>query len=123
MHTRARTVAAILGVLTVAGAACSPAEQSNDATPSATAPAPPEPEVPVAITPVLANVVSAPVPASATDGRTHLAYELALTNTLGQEVTLTSVTVRAGDQSLLTLSGDKLGYWTRVLGTTTATTQ
>jgi Peptidase family M23 len=123
MQTRTRTVAAILGVLTVAGAACSPAEQSREATPSANAPAPSKPEVPVAITPVLANVVSAPVPALSTDGRTHLAYELALTNTLGQEVTLTSVTVRAGDQSLLTLSGDKLGYWTRVLGTPTPTTK
>jgi Peptidase family M23 len=123
MHPRTRTVAAILGLLTVAGAACSPAERSKEATPSAPAPAPSKPEVPVAVTPVLAHVVSAPVPAPATDGKTHLAYELALTNTLGQEVTLTSVAVRAGDQSLLTLSGDKLGYWTRALGNTTPTTK
>ena len=29
---------------------------------------------------------------------------------------MTSVDVRAGDQTLLTLAGDRLAYWTRVLG-------
>ena len=57
------------------------------------------------------------MPVPATDGKTHLAYELQLTNTLDQEVTLTSVAVHAGDKTLLTLAGDKLGYWTRVFGT------
>ena len=68
-------------------------------------------------------MVAAPVPVPATDGKTHLAYELELTNTLNQEVTLTSVAVHAGDRTLLTLTGDKLGYWTRVYGTPTPTTK
>ena len=62
----------------------------------------------MALTPVIASVVAAPVPVPATDGKIHLAYELQLTNVL-QEVTLTSSTVAAGDQTLLTLAGDKLG--------------
>src|SRR5690242_5283053 len=111
MHPRTRTVAAILGVLVLAAAACSPAEQATETTPPPPPPPHSVPALPVVATPVTASVVSAPVPAPSTDGKTHLAYELALTNTLGQEVTLTSVAVRAGGQTLLTLSGDKLGYW------------
>ncbi len=38
-------------------------------------------------------------------------------------MTLTSVAVHAGDKTLLTLAGDKLGYWTRVYGTPTPTTK
>ena len=123
MPLRTRTVAAILGVLTLTIAACSPAEHSHDATQSpSAAPTSTPPEVPVAFTPVVAKVVAAPVPVPATDGKTHLAYELQLTNTLNQDVTLTSVAVHAGDKTLLTLAGDKLGYWTRVYGTPTPTT-
>jgi hypothetical protein len=65
----------------------------------------------------VANVISAPIPVPATDGKIHLAYELQLTNVLAQDVTLTSVAVRAGDQTLLELPGDRLGYWTRIIGT------
>ena len=123
MPPRTRIGAAVLGVLTLTVASCSPAEHSHDTTQSPSAAASSTPDVPVAITPVIANVVSAPVPAPSTDGKTHLAYELQLTNTLGQEVTLTSVAVRAGDQTLLTLSGDTLGYWTRALGAPAPTTK
>ena len=77
----------------------------------------------VAVTPVLASVVAAPVPVPATDGKIHLAYELQLTNVLAQDVTLTSVAVLAGDQTLLTLAGDQVGYWTRIIGTPTPTTK
>ncbi len=37
----------------------------------------------------------APIPVPATDGKVHLAYELLLTNVLSQELTLTSLAVRA----------------------------
>ena len=37
-----------------------------------------------------------PVPDTTTDGRTHLAYELLLTNTLGGNATLRSLTVCGG---------------------------
>jgi len=123
MPPGARIVAVVLGMLTLVAAACSPAEHSHDTTQSPSAAPSSTPDVPVAITPVIAHVVSAPVPAPATDGKTHLAYELQLTNTLSQELTLTSVTVRAGDQAVLTLSGDKLAYWTRALGAPAPTTK
>ena len=63
-----------------------------------------------------------PHPGARHRGKIHLAYELALTNTLDQDITLTSVDVRSGDQTLLRLPADRLAYWTRVIGTTTPTT-
>lgn len=71
---------------------------------------------PAAFTPVTGSVIAAPVPVRATDGKTHLAYELALTNMLGQEVTVNSVDVMGADRTLLSLAGDSLGYWMRVAG-------
>ena len=73
------------------------------------------------MTPVVGSVLAPPIAVPGTDGRVHLAYELQLTNTLAQEVTLTSVAAVAGDKTLLTLAGDGLAYWTRVLGSTTPT--
>ena len=125
MPTRIRTIAAVLGVLALTIASCSPSTQSSQETaqsPSATADAAPR-DVPVAVTPVIATVVAAPVPVLATDGKNHLAYELQLTNMLTQDVTITSVVVLAGDQTLLTLTGDQVGDWTRIIGTQTPTTR
>ena len=65
---------------------------------------------------MLARVVAEPAPVLATDGKVHLAYELELVNAMGFEVTLTSLTVKSGDQTLLALKGDELAYWTRALG-------
>lgn len=65
---------------------------------------------------MLATVVAAPVPVPTTDGKRHLAYELQLTNALDGDVTLTSLSVKAGTDELLTLAGDKLAYWMRALG-------
>jgi hypothetical protein len=73
-------------------------------------------------TPIVGSVLAPPMPVAATDGKTHLAYELVLTNASPQDVTLTSVAAVAGGNRLLTLSGDELGSWTRVLGTPTPTT-
>lgn len=73
------------------------------------------------MTPVVGSVLAPPVPVPGTDGKIHLAYELELTNTLSQEVTLTSVAAVAGDKTLQTLTGDGLAYWTRVLGSKTPT--
>ena len=80
----------------------------------------PQPSV---ATPVIAEAVAEPVPVPATDGKTHLAYEIRLTNVLAEEVTLTSLTVLDRDVALLELSGDELTRWTRVLGTSTPTTR
>jgi Peptidase family M23 len=62
------------------------------------------------------------MPVAATDGKTHLAYELVLTNAGPQEVTLTSLDAVAAGNRLLTLSGDGLAHWMRVLGDPTPTT-
>ena len=129
MPTRTRTIAAVLGALTLAIASCSSSTQSSQETttsPSTTpaaAPAAAPQDVPVAVTPVLASVVAAPVPVLATDGKVHLAYELQLTNVMTQDATITSVKVLAGDQTLLTLAGDQVGDWTRIIGTQTPTTK
>ena len=124
MPPRTRIVAAVLGVLTLTIAACSPAEHSHDTTQSPSAAAPSTPLRFLWHSRRSSQRWSLrPVPVPATDGKTHLAYELELTNTLNQEVTLTSVAVHAGDKALLTLAGDKLGYWTRVYGTPTPTTK
>ncbi len=77
---------------------------------------------PASFTPVVGSVVAEPVPVSATDGKTHLAYELELTNMLGQDATLTSVAAVTGDRTLLTLTGDQLAHWTRVVGAPDAPT-
>jgi hypothetical protein len=125
MQTGTRTIAAVLGALALTLVSCSSSTESRQETTQtpSTATSSGSESLPVAVTPVIASVVAAPVPVPATDGKTHLAYELQLTNTLGQEVTLTSVAVLAGDQTLLTLAGDNLGYWTRVVGTSTPTTK
>ena len=82
----------------------------------------PAPTGPAAVTPVVGSVVAVPMPVTGTDGKTHLAYELQLTNAISQEVTLTSVAAVAGDKTLLTLTGDQLTNWTRRLGNPAPTT-
>jgi Peptidase family M23 len=72
---------------------------------------------------VIGSVLAPPRPVPATDGKLHLAYELVLTNTLPQQITLTSLAALAGDKTLLSLSGDGLAYWTRPLGGATPTTK
>jgi hypothetical protein len=102
---------------------CTSATETPSApTTSTTATAEPD-RGPSVVTPLLANVLAAPIAVPATDGKVHLAYELQLTNVLSQELTLTSVDVRGDDRSLLNLSGDKLGYWTRVMGNHSPTTK
>jgi hypothetical protein len=90
---------------------------------TASATASPAPAGQAVVTPVIGSVLAPPIPVPATDGKVHLAYELELTNTLAQEVTLTSLAAIAGDKTLLSLSGDGLAYWTRVLGGSTPTTK
>ncbi len=80
------------------------------------------PPAPSVATPLVAQVLAAPIPVPGTDGKVHVAYELQLTNALAQDVTVTSVDVRAGNRTLLSLPGDRLAYWTRIIGTPTPTT-
>ena len=109
-------VVATLAMVVACSGSTESSSASEDSTTSTTAPAVAD-AGPVAPTPVLASVLSAPVPVPMTDGKVHLAYELSLTNAMGQDVDLESVAVKAGDRTLLTLSGDRLAYWTRILGT------
>ncbi|WP_319453187.1 MULTISPECIES: M23 family metallopeptidase [unclassified Mycobacterium] len=114
MKTVVRRAIAVVGVA-VLSAGCT--SSATDTATSSTSSAPTTTTAEVgAATPVLASVIAAPVPVPATDGRVHLAYELQLVNAMGFDVTLTSLTVKSGDQPLLTLTGDKLAYWTRALG-------
>ncbi len=125
MPTRTRTIAAVLGAVALTITSCaSSTDGKQDTAQSPPASADSEvTKVPVAVTPVIANLVAAPVPVRATDGKIHLAYELQLTNVLNQDVTITSVKVLARDQTLLTLTGDQVADWTRVIGTQTPTTK
>src|SRR5882757_2717538 len=121
MHPGIHGLAAILGVaLLVAGCSSSaePPAQSAEQSPT-----PSTAVEPAAATPLLAEVLSPPIPVPATDGKVHLAYELQLTNALGQDVTVSSVAVKAGDKTLLTLAGDRLPYWMRTLGGTEPTSK
>src|SRR5882757_3999161 len=114
-----RGLVAILGTIGLV-AACS----SSTETPSQSAEASPTPSAavePATATPLLAEVLAPPIPVPATDGKVHLAYELQLTNALGQDLTVSSVAVKAGDKTLLSLAGDRLPYWMRTLGGTEPT--
>ncbi|MDT5103714.1 MAG: hypothetical protein QOI25_1227, partial [Mycobacterium sp.] len=102
MSPSVRGLGAILGAAVLV-AACS----SSTETPSQSAEPSPTPSTavePAAATPLLAEVLAPPIPVPATDGKVHLAYELQLTNALGQDLTVASVAVKAGDKTLLTLA-------------------
>ena len=117
MHRTTRNTLAILGAAAL-GAACGTSTESPTQSTAASGPAESTPATAGAaqLTPVLVSVVAAPVPVPTTDGKKHLAYELQLTNALGGDVTLKSLSVKAGDDELLTLAGDQLAHWTRALG-------
>jgi hypothetical protein len=117
MHRTARNTLAILGAAALV-AACGTSTESPTLSTAASGPAESTPATAgtAQLTPVLVSVVAAPVPVPTTDGRKHLAYELQLTNALAGDVTLKSLSVKAGDDELLTLAGDQLAHWTRALG-------
>jgi hypothetical protein len=117
---RGRTSLVLLTIAALTVACTSSTETPSGSTTSTLLSATPDTGATV-ITPLIASVVAAPVPVPATDGKVHLAYELQLTNVLDQEVTLTSVDVRAADRTLLNLAGDRLAYRTRVMGNPTPT--
>ena len=98
-----------IAALAVVLAGCSPA-QAPPSSPSTSDAPPPKP------TPVVGSALAEPIPVLATDGRVHLAYELMLTNTSPSAVTLDTLSAISGDRKLLTLTGDSLKYWTRVVG-------
>jgi hypothetical protein len=122
MHSGVRNLGALLGTVLVV-AACSSSTESPSQSADSTTPAPSTAAQPVVATPVLADVIAAPVPVPATDGKVHLAYELKLTNVLAQDVNVAQVAVKAGDKVLLSLSSDQLSHWMRVAGNQTPNTK
>jgi hypothetical protein len=119
---RCRTFAVLAGIAALTPACMPTAESPSAPRTSTTASAVPD-SGPAVVTPLLASVIAPPIPVPATDGKVHLAYELLLTNVLNQELSLTSLDVRAADHTLLNLAGDRLAYWTRVFGNHTSTTK
>ena len=105
MRGRCRTSVALLAIAALI-VACAPSTETPSAPTTSTTTAAAHDTGPTVVTPLLASVIAAPIPVPATDGKVHLAYELLLTNVLDQELTLTSVDVRAADQTLLNLTGD-----------------
>jgi hypothetical protein len=57
------------------------------------------------LTPVLLSVPESPIPFSGSDGRTHLVYELSVTNFSSGEILVENVEVLADDMILETLDG------------------
>lgn len=106
-------------------AACAPnADQLPQPGPAdSPTPGPRQPPVPSVATPLIAQAVAEPVPVPATDGKTHLVYEIRLTNVVAEDVTLTSLRVLDRDTALLDLTGDELAGWTRLLGAGAPTTR
>lgn len=119
---RGQTSVVLLSIAALMVSCTSSNETSSAPTTSTTSPAGKNDSPPV-VTPLLASILAAPIPVPATDGKVHLAYELHLTNVLNQELTLTSVDVRATERTVLSLEGDRLAYWTRALGNPTPTTK
>jgi len=60
------------------------------------------------ITPLLLQTLSAPVPLTGSDGRTHLVYELWITNASSADAVLEKLEVLDGERVLLTLEGPTL---------------
>jgi hypothetical protein len=107
---------AALGAAVLLAACQAPAEAPSQSSSSGGSTTSVPPAAAGQATPVLASVVAAPVAVPTTDGKRHLAYELQLTNSLGSDVTLKSLSVKAGGNELLTLAGGGLAYWMRGLG-------
>nr|WP_090341260.1 M23 family metallopeptidase [Mycolicibacterium malmesburyense] len=124
-----RPAVAVLGAVALI-AACSqttdrPGSTSTTTPPSETTTAAQGPRrgpAPSVATPIVGDAISQPVPVRATDGNMHLVYEIGLTNTLPNPLTLKSITVLDRDVALLDLEDNQLAHWTRIIGTPSPTT-
>jgi len=86
---------------------------TNNATPAEQTTTSSEEEV---FTPLVASVLADPLPVPATDGLTHIVYELFLTNTIGQPITINALSVLGDDEEMMRLTGEQLLPWIRVMG-------
>src|SRR4051812_34685838 len=96
-----------MGLVLLAGACSS----SDDADPPSTTAAAVTGAATVAdagetvFTPILAEVLAAPIPVPTTDGKIHLAYELVLTNAIGQDITISSIEAQSDGTTLQEIAG------------------
>lgn len=116
---RAPVLGALAAIALFTLNACTASDAAPTAPPlvaPATAPAPVPADIAEVFTPIVGEALAAPEAVPSTDGLTHLAYELLLSNVLGQPVTLDAVTVLGDGAELLRLEGDELAAWMRPLG-------
>ncbi len=113
MRTRASVIIGIVTAAVLCGCSASSISPTESASASPS-------DSPVAteeiFTPIVGSVLATPVAVPATDGLTHLAYELVLTNVIGVPVTMESVAVEADGIELLQLGDDDLTPWMRPSG-------
>jgi hypothetical protein len=124
------TTLSILGVAVLVAACANSTEKSPESTAStaaatatstSAAAATPTSAVPVQATPVIVGVIAPALPVPTTYDLVLIAYELQVTIGLVGDTTLKSLSVKAGTDDLLTLTGPGLAYWTRTLGGQTPT--
>lgn len=116
--------AVALAAITLLAAGCTgTAPAAAPPAAAAPAPAPPPGDAPGGLvdpvrTPVVGSVLYAPVPFLGEDGRTHLVYELMVTNATPAAATLDKLDVldEATGTPVLTLSGADLGGRVRIMG-------
>ncbi len=120
MNTYGKASVLVTAIACAYAVASCAGSSSDVASGKSSRPAPPATATaPTAVTPVIASTLSTPVAVSATDGKTHIAYELLLTNTMLSPTTIHSVKATAGGRTLFELSGDRLSPWMKNLGTKT----
>ena len=112
----------VVGAALVAGA-CSSSDAADAPTTTATARGGTTPVTAgeAVFTPIVASVLAPPIPVPTTDGKIHLAYELFVTNAVGQDITISSITAESDGTSLQELSGATLPVSMKVFGATEPT--
>ncbi|MCE3551907.1 M23 family metallopeptidase [Pseudonocardia sp. RS11V-5] len=117
MPARRIGVVAALLLLVVAGCASAPSETAQQLEP---------PAVPTGgiapttkFTPLSATTVTTPAPVLGTDGKTHVTYELLLTNATPAPFTMGKVDVLADQEVVLSLSGPELAAQSNLLAAQT----
>jgi hypothetical protein len=112
----AAVTALTLLVLTGCTAAPTPTPAPSSSAPPSTPDIEAAAQVSEDFSPVVGEVLAEPAAFPATDGEVHIAYELLLSNVLSQDIALDSVSVLAGDETLLELDGSDILPWIRIYG-------
>lgn len=113
MRTKVSVSVGIVAAIVLSGCSASgPATTESSSAPPGDSSVPAE-EV---FTPLVGSALAPPLAVPATDGQTHLAYELRLTNVIGVPITVDALTVEAEGSALLTLAGEELTHWMRPSG-------